>query len=92
MKMEHVPGRNKGEIILFALSTCGWCGKTKDLLNKLGVEYSFVFVDLLPMDEREEAFTAMQKYNPTGSFPTLVIDGRRVIVGYREEEITGALG
>jgi glutaredoxin-like protein NrdH len=92
MKMEHVPGRNKGKIILFALSTCGWCGKTKDLLNKLGVEYSFVFVDLLPMDEREEAFTEMQKYNPLGSFPTLVIDNRRVIVGYREQEIEGELG
>jgi glutaredoxin-like protein NrdH len=92
MKMEHVPGRNKGKIVLFALSTCGWCGKTKDLLNKLGVEYSFVFVDLLPLDEREETFTEMQKYNPLGSFPTLVIDGRRVIVGYRQEEITGELG
>jgi glutaredoxin-like protein NrdH len=92
MKLEHVPGRNKGKIVLFALSTCGWCGKTKDLLNKLGVEYSFVFVDLLPLDEREETFTEMQKYNPLGSFPTLVIDGRRVIVGYRQEEITGELG
>jgi len=92
MKMEHVPGRNKGKIVLFALSTCGWCGKTKDLLNKLGVEYSFVFVDLLPLDKREEVFTEMQRYNPRGSFPTLVIDDRRVIVGYREEEITGELG
>jgi len=92
MKMEHVPGRNKGKIVLFALSTCGWCGKTKDLLNKLGVEYSFVFVDLLSLDEREEAFTEMQRHNPRGSFPTLVIDDRRVIVGYREEEITRELG
>jgi glutaredoxin-like protein NrdH len=92
MKLEHVPGRNKGEIVLFALSTCGWCGKTKALLNKLGVEYSFVFVDLLSLDEREEALTQMLRYNPGGSFPTLVINDRRVIVGYREEEITEELG
>jgi glutaredoxin-like protein NrdH len=92
MKLEHVPGRNKGKIILFALSTCGWCGKTKDLLNKLGVEYSFVFVDLLPLDEREDILAEMQRYNPRGSFPTLVINDRRVIVGFREAEITEELG
>jgi glutaredoxin-like protein NrdH len=92
MKLEHVPGRDKGKIILFALSTCGWCGKTKDLLNKLGVEYSFVFVDLLPLDEREDVLTEMQRYNPRGSFPTLVINDRRVIVGFREAEITEELG
>lgn len=27
MKLEHVDGENKGNIILFALSTCGWCKK-----------------------------------------------------------------
>lgn len=92
MKLEHVPGKNKGTIVLFALSTCGWCGKTKDLLNKLGVEYSFVFVDLLPLEEREDVLEQMLRYNPGGMFPTLVIDERKVIVGYREAEIKEELG
>jgi hypothetical protein len=31
----------------------------------------------------------MEKWNPKGSFPTLVIDDKRCIVGFREDEIRG---
>jgi len=93
MKMEHVPGTSKGKIILFALSTCGWCAKTKALLKELGVDHSYVFVDLLPSEELEDAIKEVEKYNPHGSFPTLVInDGAHVIIGYKEHEIREALG
>ena len=46
MKMEHVDGKNAGNVLLFALSTCGWCGKTKELLKELGIAFDFVYVDL----------------------------------------------
>jgi len=92
MKKEHVPGKNKGTIILYALSTCGWCAKTKDLLKELGVDHSYVFVDLLSPDEREAALQEVEKFNPAGSFPTLVIDKSRVIVGFKEKDIREALG
>jgi len=92
MKMEHVPGKNKGTITLYALSTCGWCAKTKDLLKELGVDHSYVFVDLLPHDELEVALQEVEKVNPAGSFPTLVIDKSRVIVGFKEKDIREALG
>lgn len=91
MKMEHVKGRSKGKIELYALSTCGWCAKTKQLLNDLGVEYWFVFVDLLPPEEMEEAIRTVERYNPHGSFPTMVIDDSRTIVGFREAEIREVL-
>ncbi len=91
MQMEHVKGRERGDIRLYALSTCGWCAKTKQLLNDLGIAYSYVFVDLLSPKEMEEALEVVEKYNPSGSFPTLVIDGRKTIVGFREAEIREAL-
>jgi glutaredoxin-like protein NrdH len=90
MKMEHVPGRDKGKIILYALSTCGWCARTKELLRDLGVDHSYVYVDLLPPDEMEQVFREVERHNPKGSFPTLVIGGK-VIVGFREDEIREAL-
>jgi len=92
MKIEHVPGLNRGKIILYALSTCGWCAKTKTLLSELGVDYYFIYVDLLPAEEMDKVMAEVEKYNPKGSFPTLVINDSKCIVGFREEEIRGALG
>ncbi len=86
-ELTHVPGRNAGNVVLYALSTCVWCEKTKKLLTELGIEFSFVYVDLLEQDELERVLAEIQKFNPKGSFPTLVIDGNRSIVGFREEEI-----
>ena len=93
MNMEHIPGKLKGKVTLFALSTCGWCAKTKDLLKELGVDHYYIFVDLLPHEELEEAIREVERFNPHGSFPTLVIDdGTRVIIGFKEREIREALG
>ncbi|MDD1718269.1 MAG: glutaredoxin family protein [Methanoregulaceae archaeon] len=89
-EMTHVPGRNAGNVILYALSTCVWCEKTKRLLTELGVEFSYLYVDLLEQDELEKILGEIEKFNPKGSFPTLVIDGSRSIVGFREEEIRRA--
>lgn len=88
--MEHVDGRNAGTVELFALSTCGWCGKTKELLKELGIAFDFVYVDLLPPKEMDGAIAIIEKYNPAGSFPTLIIDEKQAIIGFREEEIRGA--
>ncbi len=92
MVSEHVDGKNKGKVMLYALSTCGWCAKTKDLLRELGVAFDYSFVDLLEGREQDDAMTQVEKFNPSGSFPTLVIDNSRSIVGFREKEIREALG
>ncbi len=91
MKIEHVPGRKAGRLMLYALSTCIWCKKTKQLLNDLGVEYDFVFVDLLQGQDRDEAIALIQKWNPDLSFPTLVLNDNKSIVGFKESDIKEAL-
>ena len=91
MKIEHVDGKNKGKILLYALSTCGWCKRTKELLNKLGVEYSYIFVDLVEENEKDDLMENLIKFNPRRSFPTLLINDNECIVGYKEDEIKKAL-
>jgi len=91
MGMKQIKGKNKGDIVLYALSTCGWCRKTKDLLRELGVEYKFVDVDLLEGKEREEVIEEVERWNPRCSFPTIVINNKG-IVGYDEQKIRGAIG
>jgi glutaredoxin len=87
MTFEHISGKKVGSVMLYALSTCQWCNKTKQLLMDLGIDFDFVYVDLLEGKEQSEILDTMEKWNPRGSFPTLVIDNKRCIVGFQEGQI-----
>lgn len=91
IKIEHVKGKNKGKLMLYALSTCIWCRKTKQVLDNLGVEYSFVYVDQLDDTDKDKTMDEIKKYNPRCSFPTLVLNNKKGIVGFKEDEIREAL-
>ncbi len=82
-----VDGEDKGNIMLYALSTCVWCKKTKNLLNDLGVKYQYIFVDLLEEEDKKNTMKELEKYNPRRSFPTIVINEDKCITGFKEEEI-----
>ncbi|MBN1160878.1 MAG: glutaredoxin family protein [Dehalococcoidales bacterium] len=92
MTVNHVTGRKKGKVMLYALSTCGWCKKTRKLLEQLGVEYDYSYIDLLKGEEQSAVIREIQRYNPACSFPTLVLDSQKCIVGFKEDEIREALG
>lgn len=85
--MKHVEGKNKKKkVMLYALSTCIWCKKTKKLLNEHDVCYDYEDVDLLPEDKKAEVETVMDGWGAT-SFPLIVVDDKVCIRGYDEEEI-----
>ena len=90
--MKHVSGENRGNIVLYALSTCGWCERTKKFLNGLGVKYSYVDVDLLEGKERESVINEVRRWNPRCSFPTIVVNEETCIVGYDEAKTRKAIG
>lgn len=92
MIMQHVEGQDKGKLVLFALSTCGWCKKTRALIENLNADYEYVYVDLLNGKEREDVVEMVKKWNPQVSFPTLVINDSKTIVGFKEDEIKEAIG
>jgi glutaredoxin-like protein NrdH len=87
MDVKHVKGKTKGKIMLYAISTCVWCKKTKKLLDNLNADYYYIDVDLLNEEERERAEEEVTKWNSLCSFPTLVINDKECVVGYDEEEI-----
>jgi glutaredoxin-like protein NrdH len=92
MPMEHVDGQNKGKVVLYALSTCGWCKKTRMLIEDLDVKYDYIYVDLLEGDERQEIIEQIKKWNPQLSFPTLVLNDEESIVGFNEDKVRESLG
>ena len=91
MSLEHVAGRDVGKVMLYALSTCIWCKKTKEYLSSKNVAFDYIYVDLLKGEERTKAIADLRKYNSSTSFPTLVV-GEKVIIGFRKKEIEEALG
>jgi glutaredoxin len=87
----HVDGKDKGKVMLYALSTCVHCKKTKELLNDLGVAYDYLYVDQLSRAEMDEIIKELEKFNPRCSFPTIVINDTSTIIGSRMDEIREAL-
>ncbi|HOW15412.1 MAG: glutaredoxin family protein [Methanosarcina sp.] len=91
-KGNHVPGVDRGKVIMYGLSTCVWCKKTKKLLTDLGVDFDYIYVDRLEGEEENEAVKEVRRFNPSTSFPTTVINDEKAIVGFKEKEIREALG
>ena len=87
----HVEGEKKGDIFLYAISTCVWCRRVKRLLENFGVDYSYIDVDMVIGEEKESVKDDLKEWNPRSSFPTLVINNEHCIVGFKEQEIKEAL-
>jgi glutaredoxin-like protein NrdH len=85
-------GSRAHDVFLYALSTCVWCKRTRTFLEESGVGFDYVYVDLLEGDERTQAIEAIRKVNPRTNFPTVVIDGDTVVVGYDPDRLKEVLG
>lgn len=92
IERKHVEGEKKGEILIYALSTCGWCRKTKEQLKEMGLAYDYIDVDLLDPDESEEVMKIVRKHNERGSFPTIVVNEEHCVIGYDIDKLKELLG
>ena len=84
-------GHGRHNVMLFTLSTCVWCKKTKRLLDDLGVSYDFIDVDELSGQDKAEVVEELERFNPRCTFPTMVVDNKECIVGFKENQIKEAL-
>ena len=73
------------DVMVYALSTCPWCRKTKQWFDDSKIPYDCVDVDTLP-DEEQDA-VADKAYELSGGrrFPVVVINGE-VVVGYNPDK------
>lgn len=91
MSMNFIEGENRADIVVYALSTCGWCRKTKEYLKKNNVAFNFIDVDMCDPAERKEIDAVLKKWNPKGSFPTVVINDSVCIIGFDEDKLAEEL-
>lgn len=79
------------KVHIFTLTTCSHCRSTKEYLNDCGIEYTHLDVDKTTGDERKVVLEEIKKFNPDLSFPTIVIDEDKVIIGFKKSELEEAL-
>ncbi len=78
---------NKGEIVVFALSTCAFCKKALKFLRENSITFSYVYVDEYDHDRKSEIKNNLkEKYNKDIGFPFLILNGTKIIVGFTEDE------
>ncbi|WP_136806559.1 ferredoxin-thioredoxin reductase catalytic domain-containing protein [Desulfosediminicola flagellatus] len=78
-------------IILYSLTTCGFCSNIKKMLDDLKVSFTLIQADELDGDEKKQVMKALRKVNPKCSFPTVVV-GDEVVIGYKVQEIKEKIG
>lgn len=91
MTMNHVDGKDHGSLVLYTLSTCIWCRMMKDFLAKTGIGYDYVDVDILGDEDKAKALNDLRYWNPKCSFPSLVVNGEKCVIGFNENNVKEAL-
>jgi len=87
-----VPGADKKhKVLLYALSTCAWCKLAKKYLSENKVEYEYIDVDLCSEKDRETIRNDIIKRGSEPSYPTVIIDNKLVITGFRKDKLREAL-
>ncbi len=93
-KLEHVEGKiTAPQLLVLTLSTCGFCKRAMLFLENHGFAYDFLHLDLIPLEEKsriKEEFKS--EFGVNLAFPTLVIDGKEILIGYIEAKWQEKLG
>jgi glutaredoxin len=58
---------------------------TKQYLKDNAVEFDFVDVDLSTDDDRDKIRKHIQNLGGSLSYPTIIVDGEKVITGFRKD-------
>ena len=92
MKVVKVSGKNnKHKVFLYALSTCAWCKLAKKFLKENEIEYEYVDVDLCEDEDKEKIKKDILDKGGDLSYPTIIVDGKIVITGFRKDKLKEAL-
>ena len=77
--------------IMYALTTCQHCKNTRKFLDANNVDYIVIYLDDYSGSQRSDLMEKVRTYNPRGTFPTIIVPGGKVIVGFRKQLMQEAL-
>lgn len=93
MKIVKVNGKKKNhKVFMYALSTCVWCKRTKQFLKDNDVEFEYVDLDLCSDEDHEKIQKDITKRGGELIYPTIIVDDKTLITGYKLDKISRVLG
>jgi glutaredoxin len=93
MNLSKVSGKNNAhKVVVYALSTCVWCKMAKQFLKDNNIEYEYIDVDLCDEEDKAKIRQHIQSVGGTLSYPTIIVDDKIVITGFRKDKLKEALG
>jgi len=84
-------GKSDHNVVLFALSTCGWCNRTKEFLRENDVAFEYIDVDKCTLEEKREVGQLLKEKDAQLVFPVTIVDDDVVITGFKPDEFSEAL-
>ncbi|MBM3146506.1 MAG: glutaredoxin family protein [Actinobacteria bacterium] len=78
------------DIMLYTLSTCPWCRKTKKFFDERGLVYHFLDIDTLGRKDRQAARDKIVELVGSLQYPVAVINGAAV-QGYNPDTFADLL-
>lgn len=92
METMIVEGSNsKNKVLLYTLSTCGWCNKTKEMLNENNIQYEYIDLDKCSKEDQKTAVNQLKERKLPVAFPIMIINDEKVIQGFKKDDIVEAL-
>jgi glutaredoxin-like protein NrdH len=90
----EVPGsRAEHKVVVFALSTCGFCKRALAFLNAHSIAYRYVYMDKVTLETKNAAKKELKElFLEDVAFPFAVIDGDKHLVGFIEPDWASTLG
>jgi len=80
-------------VVVYALSTCGFCRRALGFLKNNDVDFRYVYIDNLPSEVKQTVKQELrERYRIKELFPTLILDEDKAITGFDREEWQRQLG
>lgn len=78
--------KNERDVVVFALSTCGFCARGLAFLRTNKINFKYVYMDQIdPAAKEQIKKELMDKYKERVVFPYLILDDNKVVTGFVED-------
>ncbi|WP_455279814.1 glutaredoxin family protein [[Eubacterium] cellulosolvens] len=78
------------KIVVYGLSTCPWCRKTKQYFADMQIDFDYTNYDLANQEEQSKIMQNMKELGGGNAFPFIKI-GEEVIIGYNPDKFSTLL-